>query len=432
MQEIKVYVSAENSVGTLRDYANAKSQSAPPLVRDVDVVLKLRLFAANCSVEPYPIAQLQSVKAWKFVMDRDFDDKTQCIFQADNDRITVAEVTDTVDETEYTYTEVSVPISNTNTEELAAWLGTSKQQTGLSAELAGYDESGNTVFVLQLEGFSVRNRLTATGTPTELPSDYWTEAQVRAFAAAEIDRSVDAAVERIIPSINDSGNWVIAGFDTGLPARGPVGDNAPYVKIQYSVDGSDWTATSGNAEYIRLSVDDGETWGGAIYIKGNTGYLFTPSVSEDGDLSWSNNGDLENPATVNISGPQGKSGAVFTPSVDAEGNISWTNNGDLENPASMNIRGPEGKRGEAFKIDATGLLEERSQYDSQPKDFFFLATDNGNVYVKQSDDSGDWSDPIPFKGDPGYTPVRETDYWTDADKAEIKSYVDEAILNGMW
>ncbi len=36
------------------------------------------------------------------------------------------------------------------------------------------------------------------------------------------------------------------------------------------------------------------------------------------------------------------------------------------------------------------------------------------------------------KGADGYTPVRGTDYWTDADKAEIKAYVDEAILNGAW
>lgn len=32
----------------------------------------------------------------------------------------------------------------------------------------------------------------------------------------------------------------------------------------------------------------------------------------------------------------------------------------------------------------------------------------------------------------GYTPVRGTDYWTDADKAEIKTYVNEAILGGEW
>lgn len=36
------------------------------------------------------------------------------------------------------------------------------------------------------------------------------------------------------------------------------------------------------------------------------------------------------------------------------------------------------------------------------------------------------------KGDPGYSPIRGTDYWTAADKAEIKSYVDDAILNGAW
>lgn len=35
-------------------------------------------------------------------------------------------------------------------------------------------------------------------------------------------------------------------------------------------------------------------------------------------------------------------------------------------------------------------------------------------------------------GQNGYTPVRGTDYWTAADIAEIKSYVDDAILGGEW
>ena len=35
-------------------------------------------------------------------------------------------------------------------------------------------------------------------------------------------------------------------------------------------------------------------------------------------------------------------------------------------------------------------------------------------------------------GPAGYTPQRGTDYWTDEDKAEIKAYVDEAILGGAW
>ena len=36
------------------------------------------------------------------------------------------------------------------------------------------------------------------------------------------------------------------------------------------------------------------------------------------------------------------------------------------------------------------------------------------------------------QGKDGYTPIKGTDYWTEDDKAEIKSYVDEAILGGAW
>ena len=35
-------------------------------------------------------------------------------------------------------------------------------------------------------------------------------------------------------------------------------------------------------------------------------------------------------------------GPYFTPAVDASGNISWTNNGDLPNPTTRNITGPQG------------------------------------------------------------------------------------------
>jgi hypothetical protein len=37
-----------------------------------------------------------------------------------------------------------------------------------------------------------------------------------------------------------------------------------------------------------------------------------------------------------------------------------------------------------------------------------------------------------MNGEKGDSPVRGTDYWTAADIAEIKSYVDEAILGGAW
>ena len=47
------------------------------------------------------------------------------------------------------------------------------------------------------------------------------------------------------------------------------------------------------------------------------------------------------------------------------------------------------------------MKSERSQYDAEPKNFAFLATDEGNIYIKNSDTSGDWSDAIAFRGEKG-------------------------------
>ena len=126
---------------------------------------------------------------------------------------------------------------------------------------------------------------------------------------------------------------------------------------------------------------------GAAGAKGDPGPYFTPSVSAEGILSWSNNGGLNNPPDANIKGPQGEQGLTgergpageqgpqgeqgiqgkqgiqgeqgakgdpgakgdtgpyFTPSVSAEGVISWSNNGGLNNPPDANIRGPQGEQG---------------------------------------------------------------------------------------
>ena len=47
-------------------------------------------------------------------------------------------------------------------------------------------------------------------------------------------------------------------------------------------------------------------------------------------------------------GPQGPAnGATFTPSVSADGVLSWTNDHSLENPDPVNIKGPKGDKGDA-------------------------------------------------------------------------------------
>lgn len=52
---------------------------------------------------------------------------------------------------------------------------------------------------------------------------------------------------------------------------------------------------------------------GADGAKGDPGAVFTPAVSPDGELSWTNNGSLENPSPVNIKGPKGDAGEAGTP-----------------------------------------------------------------------------------------------------------------------
>lgn len=80
-------------------------------------------------------------------------------------------------------------------------------------------------------------------------------------------------------------------------------------------------------------------------------------------------------------------------------------------------------------IDTNGVLQRKQinakdaeTLNAHTADEFLLETDIDNV-LAQAKASGEFD---------GYSPVRGTDYWTDADKAEIKSYVDEAILGGEW
>lgn len=56
--------------------------------------------------------------------------------------------------------------------------------------------------------------------------------------------------------------------------------------------------------------------------QGKDGVTFYPSVSENGDLSWTNDGGLVNPETVNVKGDNG-----YTP---VKGVDYWTDNEQSE------------------------------------------------------------------------------------------------------
>ena len=57
---------------------------------------------------------------------------------------------------------------------------------------------------------------------------------------------------------------------------------------------------------------------------------------------WVNNGTIQGPR-----GFSGDNGTTFTPAVSSAGVISWTNDGGLPNPDSVNIKGAKGDDGDA-------------------------------------------------------------------------------------
>lgn len=56
---------------------------------------------------------------------------------------------------------------------------------------------------------------------------------------------------------------------------------------------------------------------------------------------WVNNGTIQG-----AKGDTGAPGTTFIPHVDGNGNLSWTNDGGLDNPETQNIRGAKGDKGE--------------------------------------------------------------------------------------
>ena len=100
--------------------------------------------------------------------------------------------------------------------------------------------------------------------------------------------------------------------------KGPKGDGGTVEITSVVIDnGSSETATP-SVEVISGTTDPQHAKYSLSFhnlvgkrgVQGPRGYYFLPSVAANGDLSWSNNsgGELANPTTVNIRGPQGEVG----------------------------------------------------------------------------------------------------------------------------
>ena len=154
--------------------------------------------------------------------------------------------------------------------------------------------------------------------------------------------------------------------------------------------------------------DKGDT--GATGPRGLKGDSFATEVTDDGE------GHIVIRTLTGEEGGTGTPGVTFIPSVSAEGVISWTNDGDLDNPAPDNIKGPTGAQG------ATGAPGPQG-----PKGATGATGPQGEAGPQGETGPQGATGP---QGPAGATPVKGTDYFTAADKAELVTQVIAALPDG--
>ena len=144
--------------------------------------------------------------------------------------------------------------------------------------------------------------------------------------------------------------------------QGPIGISAGFGIINASVDNTvgtpsvDVSSSGSNQEkninfaFSNLKGEKGDK--GDI---GATGPYFTPSVSNEGVISWTNNGELDNPSSVNIKGPQGIQG------IQGEKG----NKGDKGDKGEKGDKGDKGSTGDSVTITNTVISYQNGASSSQ-------------------------------------------------------------------
>ena len=261
----------------------------------------------------------------------------------------------------------------------------------------------------------------------------------------------------VTPHIGDNGDWFIGDQDTNLPSRGvqgpqgepgkdgdrgPKGDpGTPGPQGADGKDGKDGKAFAiaktftskadmssdglADGDFVMIASEVGDPDNASMYLWNGTEFKFIADFSgaqgvrgpkgEDGKQG--PQGDPGQPGQQGAPGAPGKDG--ITPHIGSNGNW-YLGDQDTGKPS----QGKQGPQGEPGKDGQQGVPGASGKDGDTP----YIGS-NGHWYVG----SRDTGKPSQGRaGTDGKTPIRGTDYWTDADKAEIKKWVDDAILNGKW
>ena len=120
--------------------------------------------------------------------------------------------------------------------------------------------------------------------------------------------------QEIVQWITDEAN---AGFKTEYAAVRDEAKGAEAARVSAETARAEAESSRASAEEARASAESARAssmtdFEGKVADGFFDGATFTPSVSADGLISWSNDKGLANPETVSIKGPKGNDGAVTT------------------------------------------------------------------------------------------------------------------------
>lgn len=120
--------------------------------------------------------------------------------------------------------------------------------------------------------------------------------------------------------------------------------------------------------------------------QGPQGVTIRPIIDADYNLTWAADNEFSIPEPINIKGEKGdmgmqgekgdpgidgkngidgKDGVTFTPTVSEDGVISWTNSGNVSNPQPISIKGPKGDQGETGAQGPQGEKGEKGEQGPQ-------------------------------------------------------------------